>query len=232
MVRAVSFDIWGTLLDLDRALYETSGIIARELSRPHSEVHKIVLRSHEEARRLRRKSLISGSETIRVGQEILARNLGVDPGLVSGLIKKAFDEIDPLKIVYDDVPRVLKTLSEQGFLVGVAGNVLFWPSSYTWSLLEKAGLTEYVRVRVFSDEIGFNKPDRGFFLALIDKLGLEPSEIAHVGDNIIEDVGGPLSVGMKAILVNRRQGVSLALNIIGVAVIHSLTLVPYIIGLI
>ena len=78
MVKAVSFDVWGTLLDLDRTLLETSRVIAGELGQPFDEVYQRVLEAHEEARRMRRRALIPGNETVKAGQEILARKLGVE----------------------------------------------------------------------------------------------------------------------------------------------------------
>uniref|UniRef100_A0A7J3XZU8 HAD family hydrolase n=1 Tax=Thermogladius calderae TaxID=1200300 RepID=A0A7J3XZU8_9CREN len=232
MVKAVSFDVWGTLLDLDRTLRETSRVIAGELGQPFDGVYQRVLEAHEEARRMRRRALIPGNETVKAGQEILARKLGVEVREVEGLIHRAFLKVDPREITYSDVPGTLEELSRRGLRIAVAGNVLFWPSSYTWMLLEKGGLTRFVEVKLFSDETGFNKPDRGFFLTLLEKLGLEPGEVAHVGDNVIEDVGGPMSVGMKAVLVKRDLKVVATFNLLGVAVVYSLTQLPSVLNLI
>ena len=232
MVKAVSFDVWGTLLDLDRTLLEASRVIAGELGQPFDVVYKRVLEAHEEARRVRRRALIPGNETVKAGQKILARKLSVEAREVERLIHRAFLQVDPREITYSDVPSTLEELSRRDLRIAVAGNVLFWPSSYTWMLLEKGGLSRFVEVKLFSDETGFNKPDRGFFLALLEKLGLEPSEVAHVGDNVIEDVGGPMSVGMKAVLVKRDLKVAAAFSLLGVAVVYSLTQLPSVLTLI
>ncbi len=232
MVESVSFDVWGTLLDLDKTLQEASRVIAEALGAPFETVYSRVLKAHEEARKVRRSSLIPGNETVKTGQAILAKHIGVDPSGVDSLIHKAFQEVDPHRIVYDDVVETVEGLYKEGLRLAVAGNVLFWPSSYTWRLLERLGLGKFFEARVFSDEVGYNKPDRGFFIALLERLGVEPGAVVHVGDNVIEDVGGPMSMGMKAVLIRRDSKLTLSINLLGVAVVYSLRQLPSVIRLI
>jgi len=44
------------------------------------------------------------------------------------------------------------------------------------------------------------KPARGFFLAAVDRLGLEPKEVLMIGDDIKTDVAGAQEAGLKGAL--------------------------------
>jgi putative hydrolase of the HAD superfamily len=56
---------------------------------------------------------------------------------------------------------------------------------------------------VVSAEVGFAKPDPAIFLHAARVLGVNPSEVWHVGDNLVADVGGAIGAGMKAAWINR-----------------------------
>ncbi|HEX5588732.1 MAG TPA: HAD family hydrolase, partial [Candidatus Limnocylindrales bacterium] len=47
------------------------------------------------------------------------------------------------------------------------------------------------------------KPDPAFFTRVAEALGLDPSEIAYVGDRIDNDVRPAAAAGMRAIFVRR-----------------------------
>jgi FMN phosphatase YigB (HAD superfamily) len=55
---------------------------------------------------------------------------------------------------------------------------------------------------VISDEAGCVKPDPRIFTIALERLGLEPGEMAYVGDSP-EDVQGALAVGSSPILICR-----------------------------
>ena len=57
---------------------------------------------------------------------------------------------------------------------------------------------------VISDEAGFAKPDPRIFMIALERLGLEPGEMAYVGD-APEDVRGALAVGSIPILIKREE---------------------------
>lgn len=56
---------------------------------------------------------------------------------------------------------------------------------------------------ISSEALRCYKPDRRLFDAAVNRLGVQPSECAYVGDRQFEDVMGSRSVGMSAIWINR-----------------------------
>ena len=67
-------------------------------------------------------------------------------------------------------------------------------------LLKDEGLLEYFTTFVFSDEVGCSKPHECVFNAAKKGLGVELSEIVHIGDREHNDILGPERMGMKSIL--------------------------------
>ncbi|KAJ3283643.1 Haloacid dehalogenase-like hydrolase domain-containing protein 2 [Rhizoclosmatium sp. JEL0117] len=45
------------------------------------------------------------------------------------------------------------------------------------------------------------KPEPAFFKLALDDMGLQPDECVHIGDDVRDDVGGAMAVGMRGILV-------------------------------
>ena len=54
--------------------------------------------------------------------------------------------------------------------------------------------------RIFvSSELGVEKPDRRFFAALLDGLGLPPEACVMVGDSYVNDVRGAAACGLRTV---------------------------------
>jgi putative hydrolase of the HAD superfamily len=129
------------------------------------------------------------------------------PSRVDEIIKNAFERAGE-SLVFPDVLPTLRKLSEMRYPMGIIGNVLFWPSTYTRILLERTGVIGFFGEIVFSDEVGFSKPDRQIFLYFAEKTNTDPSNLVYVGDNVVEDIGGVLSAGGFGVLISRRASSS------------------------
>ena len=66
------------------------------------------------------------------------------------------------------------------------------------------GLGDYWDVAFSSEEVNYLKPRPEPFLALAERMGLEPEEILYVGNDSRYDVEGAKSVGMMTALVDWR----------------------------
>ena len=65
-------------------------------------------------------------------------------------------------------------------------------------------MTRFFDVRVISGVEGVEKPDPRIFRLALDRTGVEPREAAYVGDSVSFDVEPAASLGMLAILIDRR----------------------------
>jgi 2-haloalkanoic acid dehalogenase type II len=55
-----------------------------------------------------------------------------------------------------------------------------------------------------SESLKVYKPRKEFYIRILNKIGMLPKDILFVGDSEIDDVLGPISIGMDAIWLNRK----------------------------
>ena len=65
--------------------------------------------------------------------------------------------------------------------------------------LDTININEYFEDIVISGTYQIHKPDKRIFQIVLDKLDVQPYEVVYVGDGLVNDVQGALSMGMKAI---------------------------------
>ncbi len=195
-MHGVTFDVWGTLLDLRRAYAAIAERLAPLIGASPAEALEKLREAAREARRRRRREGWASAER---GAEIVAERLGIPPGRLSEVVEEALLSAAE-RLPLPGAGEALALTKRLGVRVGVAGNVLFWPSRLTRRLLEETGLAKLVDEMLFSDEVGRSKPDPGFFEAAASRLGVGVEELIHVGDRPDEDVAGILAAGGYAVL--------------------------------
>jgi len=100
--------------------------------------------------------------------------------------------------VYDDVSS-LTELRARGYQIGIASNF----DSRLITITAAHPLLAPCEAVFVSSTVGFTKPDRRFFQAIEDQLGIPPEKIALVGDDEISDVQGATAAGWRAIKLDR-----------------------------
>lgn len=100
---------------------------------------------------------------------------------------------------FDDVQPTLDLLRERGLSFAIASNF----DARLHSVCN--GLDPLVQIpqRFVSSEVGFRKPSRSFYDAILRKIGAEPNEVLMVGDDLENDVLGAESAGIRAVLIDR-----------------------------
>jgi putative hydrolase of the HAD superfamily len=71
--------------------------------------------------------------------------------------------------------------------------------------LARIGLHEHFAVSLSARDVGAGKPDPRGFLAVAVRLGVEPGEIAYVGDDPRIDVAGARAAGLRTVWINRAK---------------------------
>jgi len=100
----------------------------------------------------------------------------------------------------DNVVNTLEDLRALGVKIGLISNTGRAPGESLRRLLESYGVMKYFDVAVFSNEVGFRKPDLRIFKQATSELGLNPGGVIHVGDNPDADFNGAKEAGMNAVL--------------------------------
>lgn len=65
------------------------------------------------------------------------------------------------------------------------------------------GIGMHFVASVAAAELGVAKPDPRIFVAALERLGLEPDRVLHVGDDAALDVEGARAAGLQAAWINR-----------------------------
>jgi len=102
-------------------------------------------------------------------------------------------------ILFEDVLKVLKTLKQQGLILGLLTNV----NEDMDAICRRLNLEPYLNFVVTSREVGADKPSPPIFLAALEHAGVDASEAVHVGDQYKMDVVGARGVGISPILIDR-----------------------------
>lgn len=94
----------------------------------------------------------------------------------------------------------LEALRAKGLQLGIVSNF----DATLACTLRAHDLDKYFDFAVVSEECGMSKPDPAIFHKAINEFtgGLAPNEIAHVGDEVLNDYTAPRNVGMTAFLVD------------------------------
>ncbi|HHY96364.1 MAG TPA: HAD-IA family hydrolase [Firmicutes bacterium] len=116
----------------------------------------------------------------------------VIPWLICGSLKPTELHTDP------DAHRLLRTLKGRGLALGVISNHYGALEDH----LRNLGLDMYWDVALDSGKLGVRKPDPRIFQMACNKLGIQPGDAMYVGDEPWADIGGALSAGMEAVLID------------------------------
>jgi putative hydrolase of the HAD superfamily len=215
MIRAVTFDCWGTLfLDSPAAdeAYRRRRLAGLEAVLTASGVAVTAAgldRAYDVAVR-RLVSFWQEDRDIPVAAHVAALLRALDPDLPARLPPAALDELvhayaRPALSVPPAVDRTarpaLEALAGRGCALGVVSNVMRTPGAVLRVVLERHGLLDWFTALTFSDECGIRKPAAEIFLRTLRQLGVAPEEAVHVGDDPVLDVEGARDAGMRVIQV-------------------------------
>ncbi|WP_038058522.1 HAD family hydrolase [Thermus amyloliquefaciens] len=134
----------------------------------------------------------------RVFREAL-RELGGPEGLARELAEAFFRERRRYPL-FPEVPAFLEALRAKGAILVLLTNGV--PDLQREKLFG-AGLGEAFALTLISGEVGLGKPDPRLFRMALCAFGVGPEEAVMVGDNPERDIKGALSVGVKAVWVDR-----------------------------
>jgi putative hydrolase of the HAD superfamily len=127
----------------------------------------------------------------------LLRELGVDDA--DSFIDAEHEVWGPAHEALSSAQALLDSLRSRGLKTGLVANSWPDPARLLRADVEAFGLAEQLDVIVFSEEIGFRKPQPEIFLHALGQLGVEPENAMFVGDRLDTDVQGAAQVGMATV---------------------------------
>lgn len=97
---------------------------------------------------------------------------------------------------YSDTNEVVSRLQNRGYKLGIITNGKVDHQRY---IIDVLGIEKYVLETLISGAVGFRKPDPEIFLMMCDKLGEMPQDCLFVGDHPVNDVAASHAVGMQSV---------------------------------
>jgi 2-haloacid dehalogenase len=193
--RGFLLDADNTLLDYDRAehealeetLEEAAPLVPRDEARAaYREINNGWWKRYEEG--------TVTAAALKVGRfaDLLAklRISGDAAAVARGYLARLGSKAYPLP----HADAVLRELSRGAALALVTNGL----TDVQRGRVQRSGWASCFTAVIISEELGVAKPDRRFFQAALDALGLPPEELLCVGDNPVSDVGGALAAGIDA----------------------------------
>ena len=136
----------------------------------------------------------------QVLEKLLSRlEIEKDEDLIDKLFDAYYKPVDKSISVYDDSAVMLDKIKNSGYTIGLISNTIF-PETAHQKELKRFALDSYFDFTIFSSTFGYRKPHENIFYAAANSAGFAPSECLYIGDRYLEDITGPNSIGMDAIL--------------------------------
>jgi putative hydrolase of the HAD superfamily len=214
-IRAVSFDLFDTLVDLtleEIPMLRVGGdLVPGTAPDLHAELGgeagvpfaRFVEALRGVDREMRRRQHKEGRETsTRERFAAVLRALGLaDDGRVERLRRVHMGRLRAQVRPVGHHPELLRAL-RPGLRLGLCSN--FTDAETALAVLDETALREPLDAIAISETVGWRKPRRQIFEALLALLAVEPGEVLHVGDNLDADVGGASVAGLRTAWLTRR----------------------------
>jgi len=100
---------------------------------------------------------------------------------------------------FPDAIPALQALQDMGIPMAIVSNFV----DTLPALCERSGITDFFDVVVASVDAGAMKPDARIWTMALRRLGVQPEDAWHVGDNYWADVMGARAAGLTPVLVDR-----------------------------
>lgn len=224
-IRAVSFDLWVTLIRSDPRFKPLRNESLRTAFAPHMTPADFDATLREWDKNADALSEASGAD---YGFEdrlaLMFDHLGIDFDRNSQAMadahtaqEKFTTQFHPLPY-HPDVPALVAELATH-VPVAVTSNTGMLPGVLMRRLLVLAGFIDVFSHMTFSNEVNVCKPEPAIFKHTFNGLAaivpdLTPDQVLHVGDNPNADIKGGTGFGMQAALVNTGTDGSLPIEVL------------------
>ncbi|HIE66887.1 MAG TPA: HAD family hydrolase [Acidimicrobiia bacterium] len=206
LIRAVTFDLWNTLLTSTPGAVEIRSRSWREVivergldigdDLLHGTLSMLPARFDEEWRAGRQYGPTEAlADCFTAFGDRLASE---DRDALAAAFEAASYELKVAPVA--DAADVLSAVAATGVAVGIISDTTLAVGRHLRTYLDQHRILQHVTFAAFSDEVGVYKPDPAIFRVALDGLGIDdPTTVAHVGDLMRTDVAGARAMGMVTV---------------------------------
>ena len=214
-IKAVTLDLWQTLLIDERELgrertrFRLVGAVEALSDAGESFTEDHAREAHRTCYRTCR-AIREGGRDVSFEEHVRIFVGSIDDGLLDRIPEETFRRIynryansffDAPPRMANGVPKMLTTLKEGGYKIGLISNTGMTPGSVFRTHLGDLGVLAHFDHLAFSDEVLYAKPSAVIFRHALGGLGCRVEETVHVGDHLLNDVLGAHQVGIATVWV-------------------------------
>lgn len=193
-VRAVVFDLFGTLVDsFSSTEYENvlRGMGVALGAEPEEFLAAWYASSDRRA--------VGAHKSIAENVAMIARRMGLSPteDEIAGAVRPRVEFVRRAIRARADAVATLGELREMGLRIGLISDC----SPEVPGLWRATEMAPLVDVALFSPECGFKKPDARIYEMACERLQVRPDEAIYVGDGGSHELTGATAAGMRAVMI-------------------------------
>jgi HAD superfamily hydrolase (TIGR01549 family) len=208
--KLILFDLGGTLINYENSSWTELGRLGciegakyiKEALNFEINVEKLDAKLHSAVGRMIQSQNNSDLELDLVdltGKTLKEFGIDITDGLPEKFIAAYYRPIREQITLVPYAREILSKIKSAGMKIGLVSNTIF-PADYHRFEMREFGLYEYFDFALFSSEEKIRKPGKEIFFRAIKLAETDPQDSVFIGDRLAEDVGGPQSIGIKAIL--------------------------------
>ena len=122
-----------------------------------------------------------------------------------------YDETEALffnnkpELIFPDIKLQFEEIVAEGKSINILSNTGFIKGKSLRKLISYYELADFISFQIYSDEVGFSKPNKEIFQMVFDQVKeskkIPKNEVLHIGDNSIADYNGAINFGFEAHLL-------------------------------
>ncbi len=199
--RTIIFDFGNTLApfnarEADGIDGDLAAFVHQRTGVPHEECFRLWRLARQEDFRRSDRTGVEHDFRDRLKRVLTSAGVPSDEQLIVDAEERAAGSFVDRVSIPTDVQRALAELSPR-YRLGVLSNYLLTDPIHT--VLQRDGVYRAMAGVIVSKEVGFAKPHRRAFEAILDLLDARPEETIFVGDDCEADVRGSLACGLHAV---------------------------------
>ncbi|WP_316634745.1 HAD family hydrolase [uncultured Flavobacterium sp.] len=109
------------------------------------------------------------------------------------------------ELIFPDIKLQFEEIVAEGKSINILSNTGFIKGRSLRKLMAHYELADFISFQIYSDEVGFSKPNKEIFQLVFDQVKeskkIQKNEVLHIGDNSIADYNGAVNFGFEAHLL-------------------------------
>ena len=204
MIKAVCFDLDGTLLPMDLGVFCRCyfGMLGQKLAPYGYDPAKVAAAVVQSSKQMYKNDGSRKNEDVFWESfcESLGEGIRAYTPVLDEFYENDFDRVREVCGFDEEAAKTLSACREKGLAVAIATNPLF-PEIATRKRLLWAGIDpQSVAFYTTFEDSSFCKPKKEYYLEVASRLGVDPAECLMVGNDMVEDMAAR-HAGMKVFLL-------------------------------